>query len=82
MTQEGMVAYKDTKECHNDRMQYTVMIYLVDKNEVQSKVVIYFLGLNLIFINLELEESDDESTPRFEDATSLLGDADPPPLTT
>lgn len=44
-------------------------------------MVIYFSGLNLTFLDVELEESDDESTLGAEDAASALGDVDPPPST-
>lgn len=80
VTQEGVVTYKATKKCHNDQMQYTTMTYLVSKNVVQSKVAIHFLGLNLPFVNVELEKSDDDSTPRLKDAIGPSSDGDPPPI--
>lgn len=51
-TQASMEAYKATKKCHNDQMQYTATTYLINKNEVRSKVAIRFLGLDLMFLNM------------------------------
>lgn len=70
-----MEAYKAIKECHNDQMQYTTMTYLFCENEV-------FLGLNLIFLDVELEELDNESTSGPRVVVSPLGHMGPPPPTT
>lgn len=67
-----------TKEYHNDRMQYVVATYLIDKNEVQSKVTICFPGLDLMFLDVESEKSDNEFTSRPKGATRPLGGADLP----
>lgn len=57
-------------------------MYLVGKNEVRSKVVINFPSLDLTFLNMESEESNNESAPGPKDATGPWGDADPPPPAT
>lgn len=49
IAQEGVQAYKDSKDYHDEWIKYFTMTYLVGKNEVQSKVAIYFLGLDLTF---------------------------------
>lgn len=78
--QAGMEAYKATKQCHNDQMQYATVTNLAGKNEVLSKVAIHFLRLDLMFLDVESKESNDESAPRPKGATSPLGDVDPPPV--
>lgn len=80
VAQEGMVAYKATKKCHIDHMQYATVTYLVGKNEIRSKVVICFPALDLIFLNVELEEVNDEFAIGPKDAVGRSGDAVPPPL--
>lgn len=59
-------------------MQYGPTTYLIDQIEVRSKVVIYFLGLDLTFLNIELEELDDNIAPRPKDVLGPLNDLDPP----
>lgn len=47
----GMEAYKAIKECHNDRMQYAIMTYLVGKNKDRSKEAIHFSSLDVTLLN-------------------------------
>lgn len=81
LAEEGVAVYKATKECHNDWMQYVAVTYLVGKNEIWSKVAIFFTGLDLTFFDMEPEELDD-SAPGFGDAAGSSGDADPPLVAT
>lgn len=60
-------------------MQYIVATYLISKNKVRSKVAIRFSSLDLTFLNMESEESDDESAPRCKDTAGPSSDTNPPP---
>lgn len=62
-TQEGVEAYKATKQCHDELINYSTMTCFVGKkNEIRSKVAIRFPGLDLTFLNMDSEEDGNEST--------------------
>lgn len=81
VAQESVVAYKASKECQDDQTQYTAMTYLIGKNGVRSNVTIRFPGLELTFLEMESEESNDKSTPKPEGVAGPSSDIDPlPPI--
>lgn len=66
IVQEGMETYKLSKDCHNQKIEFSAQAYLIKKNVVQSKVAGHFSNLDLTFLDEELEAEEDELAPEVE----------------
>lgn len=78
VAQDGMEAYKVSKEFHDEKINYSAMTYLIEKNEVRSKVAIRFSSLVLTFLDEESEEEDDdEAAPEPEADANPLAATNP-----
>lgn len=64
VAQASIKAYRATKECDEGWIKYSTMTYLIEKNEVRSKVVIDFSSLNLTFLDVDSKKEDDEESAR------------------
>lgn len=66
VVQQGVEAYKSFKECLNKKIEYSTKTCLVEKSEVQTKVAIRFLNLDLKFLDKESEAKEDDPAPEAE----------------